>query len=105
LKRTLGNKYEHLSTCGVFWWQSFAILCEFSSEKKIQCQMCFISENLLLPQRRENTTKHWYEHIKTKKPFLKKNLKNLKKNSQKLKFNSVPHNDKDIEFDDTKKQI
>jgi hypothetical protein len=44
-------------------------LCEFSSEKKIQCKMCFISENLLLPQRRENTTKHWYEHIKTKNYF------------------------------------
>jgi hypothetical protein len=38
-----------------------------------------------------------------KKPFLKKNLKNLKKNSQKLKFNSVPHNDKDIESDNTEK--
>ncbi len=69
--------------------------------------MCFISENLLLPQRRENTTKHCYEHIKTKtkKTFLKQILKILKKKSLKLKFDSVPHNDKDIEFDDTKKQI
>lgn len=79
LKRTLGNKYEHLWTCGVFWLQSFAILCEFSSEKKIQCQMCFISENLLLPQRRENTTKHWYEHIKTKNHFWNKIWKFWKK--------------------------
>ncbi len=79
-------------------------LSEFSSEKKIQCKMYFISENLLLPQRRENTTKHWYEHIKQKTIF-ETNFENFEKKIQKLKFDSVPHKDKDIEFDDMKKQI
>jgi hypothetical protein len=65
--------------------------------------MCFISENLLLPQRKKRKyykTLVWtHQNIK---PFLKQILK---KKSQKLKFDSVPHNDKDIEFDNTKKQI
>ncbi len=52
-------------------------------------------------KRKYNKTLVWT--YQNKKPFLKKNLKNLKKNSQKLKFNSVPHNDKDIESDNTEK--
>lgn len=84
LKRTLGNKYEHLWTCDFFLVAKFCYFCVNFPVRKNSMQNVFYQWKFMLPQRRENTTKHWYEHIKTKKTFVKQNLKNLKNNHKTL---------------------
>jgi len=71
LKRTLGNKYEHLSTCGVFWWQSFAICVNFLVRKKFNAK-CVLSVKVYCFHKEEKIQQNIGMNISKQKTIFEK---------------------------------